>query len=228
MRLAIIAAALGLAALPAIAQTPPSLPKEAPGKPDPSRVVAGSYAIEPSHTQVSFSLDHMGFTPFMGVLSDASGTLTIDPKKLAAAKLSVSVPIKSIYTTSAKLTEELISPQFFDAATYPTATFVSTKVTPLGPLTADVTGNLTLHGVTKPVTLKTKFYGAGTNFMSKKPSVASSARARSSAPTSGSATASRSSATTSSCRSPRRSISKASLARAAQRRAGWTSFTKSR
>ena len=171
MRLAIITAALGLAALPAVAQTPPNLPKEAPGKPDPKLVVAGTYKIEPGHTQVSFSLDHMGFTPFMGVLSDASGTLAIDPKTPATAKLSISVPIKSIYTTSTKLTEELISPQFFDAAKYPTATFVSTSVRPTGPLVAEVTGNLTLHGVTKPVTLKTKFYGAGPNFMTKKASL---------------------------------------------------------
>ena len=171
MRLAIIIAAVGLAALPAIAQTPPNLPKTPPGKADPSLVVAGTYKVETSHTQLSFSLDHMGFTPYLGVLSDVTGTLTIDPKTLAAARLSVSIPIRSIYTTSAKLTEELLAPQFFDAAKYPTATFVSTSVTPLGPLTANVTGNLTLHGVTKPVTLKTKFYGAGTNFMSKKPSV---------------------------------------------------------
>lgn len=170
MRLA-LTAVLGLAALPAVAQTPPNLPKAPPGSANPALVKAGTYKVEPYHTQISFSLDHMGFTPFMGELSEASGSLTLDPSKLAAAKLDISVPISSIHTSSSKLTEELISPQFFDAKQFPTATFVSTAVAPTGPLTAKVTGNLTLHGVTKPVTLVAKFYGAGTNFMSKKPSV---------------------------------------------------------
>ena len=170
---AIAAAALAgfMALAPSLAQTPATMPKTAPGSANPALVKAGTYQVEPGHTQISFSLDHMGFTPFMGELSEASGSLTLDPKKLSAAKLSISVPISSIHTSSSKLVDELISPQFFDAKQFPTATFVSTAVASTGPLTAKVTGNLTLHGVTKPVTLTTKFYGAGTSMMSKKASV---------------------------------------------------------
>ncbi len=55
------------------------MPKEVPGKADVSRVVAGSYTLEPKHTQVRFTVMHMGFTPFTGSFSDASGTLDLDP-----------------------------------------------------------------------------------------------------------------------------------------------------
>ncbi|MBV9843161.1 MAG: YceI family protein [Sphingomonadaceae bacterium] len=177
MRASLFAAALGFVAIPALAQTPPNLPKEAPGKPDPALARAGTYQIEPSHTQIGFLIDHMGFTPFAGVLSQASGSLTLDPARPAASKLSVTVPIASIQTTSKKLDEELVSAQFFDVAKFPTASFTSTAVRSTGPTTAEVTGTLTLHGVAKPITLAAKFYGAGTNFMTKKPSIGFTANA---------------------------------------------------
>lgn len=156
-----------LTALPALAQA--QMPTKAPGSRDPALLKAGVYQVEPAHTQIGFTIDHMGFTPFSGTFSQASGTLTLDPAKPAAASLSVSVPIASVQTTSKKLDGELVSPQFFDAARFPTATFVSTGVTPAGAGKAKVTGTLTLHGVARPVTLDATFYGAGTNFMSKKP-----------------------------------------------------------
>ena len=155
-----------LAALPALA--PAQMPTKAPGSPDPALARAGSYQVEPDHTQIHFTLDHMGFTPFGGTFSQASGSLLFDPKMPSAAKVSISVPIASVMTTSKKLDGELVSPQFFDAAKFPTATFVSTGVTPVGGNKASIAGTLTLHGVTRPVVLDAAFYGAGTNFMSKK------------------------------------------------------------
>jgi polyisoprenoid-binding protein YceI len=133
---------------------------------DPAKVVAGTYKVEPYHTQVMFRVDHMGFSYFTGVFSGASGSVTLVPGKPAAMKLSVSVPVSSVLTTSPKLDQELKEADWLDATKYPTMSFTSTSVKLTGPKTADVTGNLTLHGVTKPETLHATFVGSGTNILS--------------------------------------------------------------
>jgi len=130
---------------------------------EPSQVQAGSYAVDPAHTQVGFGVSHMGFTTYYGHFTDASGTLELTPKNPAGSKLSVSVPTASVATTSEKLDGELKSEQWFDAAKYPAISFV-----PSGNGEAKVVGNLTMHGVTRPVTLDAKFVGAGVNPLDKK------------------------------------------------------------
>lgn len=148
-----------LAALPAAAQIP--------GAPETARVTAGTYKVEPYHTQVGFAVDHFGFSIFRGAFTGASGTLTIDPANPGKAQLSVTVPIASVQTSNPKLNEELVSADWFDAGRFPNATFVSTAIT-LGPNnTALVDGNLTIHGVTKPVRMQAHFHGAGVNPMDK-------------------------------------------------------------
>ncbi|ACB95557.1 YceI family protein [Beijerinckia indica] len=134
----------------------------------PSEVKGGTYVVEPGHTQVGFSVLHLGFTNYSGVFSDVSGTLELDPKKPSASKLNVTIPIASVQTTSAKLTDELKSAQWFDAAQFANATFTSTKVELTGKNTATVTGTLTLHGVTKPTVLAVHFIAAGINPLDKK------------------------------------------------------------
>jgi len=136
--------------------------------PDAKAVQAGTYAVEPSHTRVQFSVTHFGFTRYWGDVADASGSLVLDPKNAAADQVSVTIPVASVSTTNAKLDEELKSPMFLNGGAYPTITFVSKSVTQTGPTTADITGDLTLHGVTRPVTLKAKFNAGGSNPMSKK------------------------------------------------------------
>ncbi len=148
-----------LVAVPLLAQMPPP-----PGKADPKLVTAGTYALEGSHSQVVFSYDHMGLTNNMGLLSGGTGTLTLDPKKPNAATVTVEMPINTIHTTIAKLDEEFQGPKFFDAAKFPTAKFVSTSVKAMGN-NAEIAGNLTIHGVTKPVVLKASFAAAGTTRM---------------------------------------------------------------
>lgn len=167
MRMPTAALALLIIAAPAVAQAPMQMPKAPPGSPDTAKIVAGTYAIEPSHTQVVFALDHLGFSVFRGFLSGASGTLSLDPARPTDAKLSVTVPVSSIFTTSQKLNEELVGPDWFDAEHFPTATFVSTKVTPGPNNVALVDGNLTIHGQTRPVTLQAHFHGAGKSMMGK-------------------------------------------------------------
>ena len=128
---------------------------------DPASVPAGTYALESSHARVAFSVDHMGFSTWYGDFTGAKGSLTLDPKNVAASKFDITIPTGSITTTNAVLDGELKDPSWFDAAKYPTITFRSTAVTSTGADTAKVTGDLTFHGVTKPVTLDVKFHGAG-------------------------------------------------------------------
>ncbi|WP_375381420.1 YceI family protein [uncultured Sphingomonas sp.] len=178
MRLAIpatlaVAVAAAIAAVPLVAQRAPMGGGMAPmmGAGAPTDVAAGTYAIEPGHTQLSFTVTHLGITPFTGMFSGASGSMKLDPAHPEATTLSVSVPIASVQTTSDKLTEELRSADWLDAARFPTATFVSSSVMPMGNGMARVDGTLTLHGVSRPASISARFFGAATNPMSKKASV---------------------------------------------------------
>jgi len=137
--------------------------QQRPGSPDPTQVRAGDYTVEAAHTRVQFTVDHMGFSDWYGDFSGVSGTLSIDPANLAAGKVDITVPTSSVSTTNTELDGTLKGKQWFDAATYPTIRFVSTKIEPTGAKTARVTGNFTLHGVTKPLTLEARFNGAGIN-----------------------------------------------------------------
>ncbi len=130
-------------------------------------VKAGAYQSDPDHTQIVFSLSHLGFTEYTGIFSGATGSLQLDPTKLQASKLNISIPVQSIMTTSSKLTDELKGDQWFNTAQFPTATFVSTGVSPGADGSFKVSGNLTLHGVTKPVVLVAHFVGAGVNPITK-------------------------------------------------------------
>lgn len=154
-----VAITIALAA-PALSQTPPTR--------DPTQIKAGTYAVDPGHTQVGWRVSHMGFSNYSGGFSDVSGSLTLDPVSPGQSKLSIKVPVSSVATTSDKLTSELKGDQWLDAGKFPDMTFVSTKVTPEGKDKAKVAGNLTLHGVTKPVTLDVTLVGAGANPLNKK------------------------------------------------------------
>ena len=158
MRTAPFVLTLLLAAIPAFAQ----MPTEPPGKPDLSRVTAGTYTVEPRHTQIRFAVMHHGFTPFSGFFSGASGNLTIDPAKPNAASVSIEVPTNTALVTVPKLTDELRSPMFFDPDKYPTMKFVSDKVVVHG-THARISGQLTMHGQTHPLTLEASFVGAGSS-----------------------------------------------------------------
>jgi polyisoprenoid-binding protein YceI len=147
---------------PALAQMPTTIP----GTPDPLRAVAGTYKVDPAHTQVLWQVNHMGFSLFDGAFADTTGTLQFDPNRPGAAVLNVEIPLSRITTTSPKLNEHLLGADFFDAAKFPTASFKSTRVEVSGH-SAKIYGNLTLKGVTKPVVLATTFVGAGTHPMSK-------------------------------------------------------------
>lgn len=133
----------------------------------PSTVQAGTYAVETHHTLAEFTVNHFGFNDFFGVIPGATGSLTINPANLAVTKLDVSLPVSGISTTNATLDGELTSADWFDAAKYPTIHFVAHKVTKTGERTARIEGDVTMHGVTRPLTLDATFGGSGVNPMSK-------------------------------------------------------------
>jgi polyisoprenoid-binding protein YceI len=146
----------------AIAQAPTS----APGTRNPAAVSGGTYKVDPGHTLVVWTLDHLGFSPYTGIFGEVTGTLVLDPKNPNGAKVDVTIPVSKVVTASAGLTQHLLrpganggKPDFFGAS--PTdARFVSTSVRASGQK-AKIAGNLTLNGVTRPVTLDASFYGAG-------------------------------------------------------------------
>jgi polyisoprenoid-binding protein YceI len=160
MRL-VFATLLACAALPALAQ---QMPSEAPGAPDPSRVVAGTYQVNSEHTQLLFTVSHLGFSEYTGMFTLPTGTLTLDPANAANDKVDVTFPIAKVRTTVPELDAHLQTADFFDAAKYPTAHFVSTRVTVAGD-SATIDGDLTLHGVTRPISLDARFVGAGKGIM---------------------------------------------------------------
>lgn len=146
-----------LAAAPVFAQA---------GRPDATRIVAGSYAADPNHTQVAWSVNHLGFNLYNGLFAGTTGTMTLDPANPAKAAVAIQIPLDKVVTTSDALTAHLKRADFFDTAKFPVATFKSTKVVVSG-TTATIAGDLTLHGVTRPVTLEAHFVGAGNNPLSK-------------------------------------------------------------
>lgn len=154
-----LAAALG-GAVPALAQS------ALPGAPEAARVEAGTYQVDPYHTMVTWTVNHMGVTPLSGAIAASSGTLRIDPADLSAAKVEVTFDIADMSTTVPDFTRHLLSPDFFEAESNPAASFTSTSVEAEG-TTAKITGDLTIKGVTRPVTLDAAFFGAGINPMTQ-------------------------------------------------------------
>ena len=167
--------AIAAAAVPMAAQ----MPMTPFGKPDPALVTAGTYAADPGHTLVGWKVNHLGFNDYFGLFGTITGTLVIDPAHVSAAKVDMTVPVKLVTTASPGLTAHLLrapkeaggKPDFF-GPTPADAHFVSTAVAPgADGKTAAITGNLTLNGVTKPVTIAATFAGAGTNMMGGKATV---------------------------------------------------------
>jgi polyisoprenoid-binding protein YceI len=161
-----------LLAVPLLAQGSPTVP----GTAEVSRVTAGNYTTDASHSQIGWQVSHFGFNDYLGLFGDIGGTLTLDPANPNTAKVDVTIPVGKVMTSSAGLTGHLLragkeggKPDFFGPAPAD-ARFVSTNVVAEG-TSAKITGDLTLNGVTKPVTLDATFVGAGVNPYNKKETV---------------------------------------------------------
>lgn len=125
---------------------------------------ATTYTLEPNYTQVVFRWDHLGFSTPSAQVGQGTGELVYDPMNPERASVKVTIPLSTLLSGVPDLDEHLASEDFFERAKFPTATFASTKIEPgMAKHRLEVTGNLTLHGVTRPLTLDVTLLGLGTN-----------------------------------------------------------------
>ncbi|SLN21571.1 hypothetical protein PSA7680_00801 [Pseudoruegeria aquimaris] len=124
-----------------------------------------SYELDPSHSQILFSYDHFGFSTTYGMFSGFEGEISFDREDPANSSVSVSFPVKTMLTGWEGRFQHFMSADFFDADDSELVTFVSTGIEVTGETTANITGDLTLNGVTKPVVLDAVLNGEGVNPM---------------------------------------------------------------
>lgn len=126
-----------------------------------------TYKMDPGHTMVLFSWNHFGYSNPTADLGLGEGTLVFDQQDPAKSSVEVTLPLSGLDTHVPALDEHLKKADFFDAAKYPVVTFKSTRVVPVDATHFKVTGNLTVHGVTKPVTLDATLNKIGPHPMMK-------------------------------------------------------------
>lgn len=164
------AAAAPAAADPAAsaAAAPAAGAAAAPADPE----IGGTYTFDPEHSQIVFSYDHMGFSKSHGFVNGVTGSVTLDKADPSKSTVEASFPLGSLRTIAASLDTHIMGDDFFKGAAADTAvTFKSTSVKIEGDDEAKVTGDLTLNGVTKPVTLDVELKKAGAHPMTGKPAV---------------------------------------------------------
>lgn len=136
-----------------------------------SQAAAMSYDIDPQHTSVIATWTHFGFSHPTADIPDSKGTLVFDKDHPEQSRVSVTLPMTGIDSHVPALTKELLGKEYFDTAKYPSAMFHSTKVIAKGDNKFDIEGNLTLKGITKPVTLHATLNQQGEHPMVKKQAI---------------------------------------------------------
>lgn len=146
------------AADPAPAETPAPA---APAAPDVSQLPAGAYKNDPAHSTLIFHVRHLGFSNYTAAFRTFTIDLQLDPAAPETATVAATIDLASLALPNppAGFVDELLNPTWLDKATTPQLKFESTGVTKTGPSTADIAGNFTLKGITKPVTLHATFNG---------------------------------------------------------------------
>lgn len=169
------ALALALGSVAALSAQDPQ--PQVPGTMDASRITAGTYSADPAHTLVGWRANHFGFNDYLGLFGSVEGALQLDPADIESSRVDITVPVGLVTVASDGLRDHLLrpgkdggAPDFFGAEPAP-ARFVSTTVRRTGDTTAEITGQLTLNGVTRPITIMAKFTGAGANPMNRKETV---------------------------------------------------------
>jgi polyisoprenoid-binding protein YceI len=112
-----------------------------------------TWQIDPAHTAAQFAVRHMGISTVRGAFTKVSGTVQYDPADVAKSSIDVTIDATSLDTRVERRDNDLRSDHFFDVAKYPTLTFKSKRVEPAGQGKLKVTGDLTIHGVTKEAVL---------------------------------------------------------------------------
>lgn len=128
-----------------------------------------AYTLDPSHSQVLFSYNHLGYSTTWGMFSGFEGKISFDADAPEASSVEVSMPVTSMLTGWEDRFKHFMSPEFFGATDDEMITFVSTGIEVTGENTALITGDLTLNGVTKEVVLDTKLNQAGMHPMANTP-----------------------------------------------------------
>lgn len=161
------------AAAPAATEAPAAAPAE-PAV-EAIKGQSGTYALDPTHTDVLVEWTHFGFSKPSAHFGITEGKLVYDADDVSKSSVEVTIPVTAIDTFVPKLDEHLKGADFFDAGKFPTATFKSTSVAAAGTNKLTVTGDLTVKGITKPVTLDVTLNGAGEHPMAKKQAIGFSA-----------------------------------------------------
>lgn len=127
----------------------------------PLAAFAAPWNIDKSHAVITFSVNHLGFSETRGVFEKYDATIDFDPENVEATQVEVVIDAASVNTFWPKRDDHIRNPDFFDTAQHPTITFKSTKVTKTGDDTATLDGEVTMLGVTKPVTFAAKLVKMG-------------------------------------------------------------------
>jgi len=126
-----------------------------------------NYTIDPAHTSVIWKINHMGFSNVYGMFPDVAGKFTIDEAKPEKSTLDLTIQVESVTTHQPKRDEHLRSPDFFNVKQFPTITFKSKSVKKTDAKHFEIAGDLTMHGVTKPVKFTFNRFNTGKDPMGK-------------------------------------------------------------
>lgn len=129
----------------------------------PTHLSAQEWEVDPAHTNVAFTVNHLGFSDVKGIFRDFTADVSFDPASLEATEVTFTIDAASIDTLWPARDEHLRSGDFLDVAKHPEITFVSTAIETTGEDTATITGDLTLRGVTEPVTFEAVVNDIGPN-----------------------------------------------------------------
>ncbi|WP_394268821.1 YceI family protein [Qipengyuania sp.] len=135
---------------------------------NPVEVRSGDYVLDASHGKITWSVDHMGFSTYVGQFTDVEAKLDLDTANPAASSLEAVVQTDSVGTLNDQLDAHLKTADFFDTAKYPTARFEATSIRLTDRDSAEVTGNLTMRGITRPIVFAADFNQAGMSPVDKK------------------------------------------------------------
>jgi polyisoprenoid-binding protein YceI len=126
------------------------------------------WAIDAVHSSVEFSLEYMSMSIYRSGFRTLEGSLRFDPARPAEGAVSVSIPVSSVDVTNERLMGRLMDPDLLGGKDHPTITFESTRVEPVSASHWKIAGNLSIHGVTRPVVLDTRYMGQGKHPVSGK------------------------------------------------------------
>lgn len=163
---AVVMSALAMSAAGLSGCTPLRVATQTVGA-DEARVPQGHYVLEPNHWSITFDVEHLKFSRFTMRFNRAQAALDWKQGGLDASAVDVSIDAASVDTNVPPLDKLVKGPEMFDAASYPTIRFVSTKFSRTGAASGKLHGDLTIRGVTRPVTLDVTFNGYGVNPLTK-------------------------------------------------------------